>query len=255
MIAAALVSCKKYSSDPAPIPPEEKFVVERIIDHLDRTLAVYHYNANSQLIRVDHTDPVNGNNRNAVFEWENGKIIMIQVNDLAHPTFSHQVKIFYDASGRVRRDETWKEATYIGHLNYARNANGKIDHLYRDNGEPNYFISYDHKGNAVHVKELIRDSMTGEIREQFRDFLFDDHKRPDFGAGEIFQVELLPGFGTEARIEKNISRTNMIRFEGSGTQWIYTYNEHGLPATIETKWAGITTTDPMLLKLHYWKLE
>ena len=37
--------------------------------------------------------------------------------------------------------------------------------------------------------------------------------------------------------------------------WVYTYNEYGLPATIETKWNGIETLEPMLLRITYKKSD
>ncbi len=40
-----------------------------------------------------------------------------------------------------------------------------------------------------------------------------------------------------------------------GEEWVYTYNEEGLPLTIETIWGGIPTSEPMILTLTYQKIE
>ena len=85
-------------------------------------------------------------------------------------------------------------------------------------------------------------------------YIYDDKKKPDFGIEGIFQFEPLPYFGTAAVIPKNASEHNMLELVG-GDKWIYEYNEHGLPETIETKWKDVETLEPMVLNIKYREIK
>ena len=256
-----LSGCKK-SND---IKGEDKealqaspFLVDKIYDYHDRLLAEYVYSEEDQLIRRSAYDPVSYPGikiLDQVFSYTEERISHIEVINYTHPQFSHYILITYDDEGNIKRDETYKDGGIMqGYNNYIY-RNGKIDHMADDSGNENYFVGYNNTANAEQSKILMPDD--GSVANEgfitiYRNFTYDTHPKPDFGMGKVFQVEPLPGFGTEAVFEKNISGNNMLEFVG-GTRWIYTYNEDGLPETIETKWKDIEISEPILLKIKYRK--
>lgn len=230
---------------------EKQFRVDKIYNYNHQLLAHYIYDENNKLIKRITTDPVNNKSSDYIFEYENNEVKEIKYVDHDFPQFNHEKLIYYDQQGNVIRAETHQNNTVIGHTNYSYNTEGKINYLFRDNGSQNYFIDYQNSNNCKQVKLLVEDQFTGEIREIYSNYSFDTKRSPSFGIDKIFQIELLPQFGDEALIPKNISENNMTGFEESGTQWIYEYNENNLPKTIETKWKDVTTEEPMLLRIEY----
>ena len=84
------------------------------------------------------------------------------------------------------------------------------------------------------------------------DFIYGNNLKPDFGLDYLFIYDPLP-FHEEPEMERLLSKNNMIECV-DGNKWIYTFNENGLPSTIEVKWKDIETEEPMLLKLSYKKI-
>jgi hypothetical protein len=258
ILSILVLSCRKnHDVHPDIIvePNWDRYVVDKIYDYNNRVIANYTYSADVKLLRIDYTDPVNNTSSYYEFTYENTFVKSIQVVSNNYPQSNYQIRLFYNPQGRIIRDESWKNGTQVGYINYEYDANKRISNLKRDNGDKNYFLSYDGEANIKQAKVNLQDPYNGATSTQYRDFKYDTHQKPDFGLGYVFQVEPLPQFGTEAPLEKNISAHNMTEYSGSGTQWIYTYNDHNLPATIETKWKGINTDQPMLLRLQYKKVQ
>jgi len=234
------------------------FLVDKIHDYHDRLLAEYFYNESGNLVKRSTYDPVNHpgiKTTDFLFSYAEGRISRIVVVDYISPQFNHDILIFYNSTGDIIRDETYQYGNMITYKNYVY-QDSKIAGITDDSNNQHYFISYNGSANAEQSKVLIFDD--GNIGndgfvEVTRNFIYDDHRKPDFGIGKVFQVEPFPGFGNEATIEKNISGNNMLEFVG-GSKWIYTYNADGLPATVETKWKDVETTEPMLMRITYKEL-
>ena len=52
-------------------------------------------------------------------------------------------------------------------------------------------------------------------------------------------------------VYQKLHTNNMTDATSKGYRWEYTYNENGLPETIETKWVDIPTEEPMLFTITY----
>ncbi len=236
--------------------PRKKFLVDKIYDYHNNVIAVYTYNHNNQLVKRETNDPVNKTRTDYDFEYEEGRIKKIKYTDYSFPQFSHDIILEYDHSGKIIRDETYQRGNRIGFKVYSYYEDGKIKGILGADNKEYYTVNYAGTHNAVRASLLVDDG-DGSIenkgkgyREILRNFTYDGHEKPDFGIGQVFQIEPLPYFGTEATFEKNISVNNMTEFIG-GTRWIYEYNEEGLPSTIETRWKDIETEEPLLIRLEY----
>jgi len=153
------------------------------------------------------------------------------------------------------RDETYQFGNLIEFKDYSYYSDGKIKAMVDNDGVEWYSVNYNNTNNVIQAKVLREGgdnvgNKSIEYKELFRNFKYDNKKKPNFGLGKIFQIEPLPYFGDEALFEKNISENNMTTFLESGTQWIYEYNENNLPVTIETKWKDVET-EPIILRLEY----
>ncbi len=249
LVVFLTTACKKNDE---PVEAERKtFLVDKIYDYNNNLVATYEHDDRNRLIKRGGINSTSGYYLEYLFEYEGDKLSNIVYKDQSFPQFDHNIRLFYDAKGKIIKDETIQRGSIVGTRFYVYNAEGRINNIKYANGFENYFVDYSDKGNAVKVRELIRDDRTGELREQLRTFVYDDSKSVPFGIDDIFQIELLPQFGTEATFERYISANNMISFGNSGTEWKYTYNKEGLPVTIETKWKELPTAEPMMLRIRY----
>jgi len=259
-VAAGIIAgCSKDDESNSPDRgnnSQKRFLVSKIFDYNNNLRAVYTYNDNNQLLKRETKDDANNPSSDYQIEYENGKAKNIKYIDYKYPQFNHNIVLIYSTDGKIIRDETYQYGNLIGFKNYAYYSNGKLKAMVDQAGLEWYSVDYNNTVNAMQTKILMEDdgdlgNTATAYREIFRDFRYDDKKKPNFGLGDVFQIEPLPYFGDEALFEKNISHNNMTTFIGSGTQWIYEYNDDGLPITIETRWKDIDTDEPMMLRLEY----
>lgn len=236
--------------DDLPIKTEKHFLVDKIYNYNNQLLAEYIYDNQNRLIKRITTDPVNNGDSEHIFEYENNEVKKIKFFDKNFPQFNHEIIVYYNSLGQIIRDETYMNNSIVGHNNYAY-SNGKISYLYKDSGQQNYYLDFKNTQNCMQRKMMIYNQFTGQLEEQYNNFLYDNHKKPPFNIDKIFQIEILPQFGGEAKLEKSISVNNMTKYNESGTTWLYQYNENGYPSNIETKWNEIDTLEPMLLRIKY----
>ena len=95
----------------------------------------------------------------------------------------------------------------------------------------------------------------GTTQRVVYNYEYDDKPQPNFGLDYLFAFQPLPQMGTETGYARELSNNNLTKYVNSGTTWSYTYNEHGLPETIETKWKDIETLEPMLMKITYKQIK
>ncbi len=256
----AFAACKK---DPVAQPhsePQKHFLIDKIYNYYDSLIAEYIYDDQNRLIKRITMDGANKRYSDYEFEYEGDKLKHIRYIDHTFPSFNHNFILYYNELGQIIRDETYQYGRMISYRLFAYNEQGKLKAFLNDHGAENYRFIYNDSSNVI--QSVIRapgphDSSIvepGDTLDFYRNFRYDDHPKPDFGLGNQFQVEALPYFGTIASPEANLSKNNMLEFIGSGTKWEYTYNEYGLPATIQTFWEGIET-EPMILKLKYKEIE
>lgn len=249
----------EIGTEPIPVPQKKQFIVDKIYDYNDELLGEYFYNGNNQLIKRTVYSPVAYPGIKVAdneLTYTDGKITNISFIDYTHPEFNHDIKVFYDSEGKISADETIQFGRKISRRDYLYFPNGQLRSFVSEGQMENFFFNYKNTQNALEVKVLHLDDDSVVINamdkyiENFRNFVYDDKSKPDFGIGNIFQFEPMPLYGDEAQLEKNISKNNLIEFV-NGTQWKHTYNEQNLPETIDVKWKDVEVSTPMVFKIKY----
>ena len=245
-----LTSCEKDD----PIDAQRQFLVDKVYDYNHKLLSQYTYNENNQLIKRVTTDAIGSSDYD--FEYSDNRISKIEYTDYVFPQFNHIILIYYNEQGKIIRDEMYQYGNLIEFKNYTYFTNGKIKGIINTDGEENINFIYHNTNNIEQVRILTPDIFNpGDYIEMFHDYQYDNGNKPNFGIGQIFQIEPIPHFGTEAMFEKNISLNNMTENLASGTKWIYEYNEFNLPMTVETIWKESVTEEPMLLRFEYKEIK
>lgn len=256
ILALTLSSCNSNDDGQATVEEKPRFLVDKIYNYDHELMADYFYNSNNQLMKRSTYDPQNYPGQKIQdyeFEYENNRISLIKNINYTHPQFSHDIKIIYDAQGRITADETYQYGNRINRRDYTYSSNGKIKSIITLNDIENYFMDYQNTDNIMQVKLLMKggdEIANTEYREIYRNFVYDNHPKPYFGTASVFQFEPMPGYGEEALLEKNLSKNNLIEFV-NGSKWIHTYNENGYPETIEVKWKDVETEKPIMYRIMY----
>ena len=257
-LSISIAGCNKADDPPhkkVNDPPhnEKHFLVDKIYDYHDKLVGDFIYDDNDRLIKCMYRSIYEEQSTDYDFTYSANRVSVIAKTHQNFPGFNNEVHISYNADGQIIRSEIHQPGTIWGGMNYSYDANGRVKSIYSDEGDRKYFPDYKGTSNIVTVKCILKDPDWGTTYEFDRKFTYDTHPKPDFGIGNIFQVEMLPFFGTEATTESYLSKNNMASMVG-GTKWIYTYNSDGLPATIETKWKDIEH-DVILLKIKYRQVD
>lgn len=209
--------------------------------------AKYEYDVDNKLVRRIITGEMIENSQVRdlkyieEYEYENGLVSKIQYQDLTHFKFSHDICFVYNSQKDLIRKEIRMNGFMVGHTNY-HYEDGRVVSIYGDNMLPfeGDTIFYDNAGNVTkHIViypeiDILGEVIPGEfeIREQF--YEYDDSPRPNFGLDYLFAYQLIPWMGTAFPCEMmNLSKNNMIKAVSEQETYHYTYNEHGLPATIQ----------------------
>ena len=235
-------------------------IVDKIFDYNDNLLAEYFYNENNQLIK--RTTTINEGSSELKFQYTNNRITLVEYTDFTFPQFNHTILIFYNQQGKIIKDEKHHYGNIIEVNDYAYYANGNLKECRRilEGLNTVYSYIYNNTNNVEEVIALLPEFTeggvtTGNYIETSYNYEYDNGYKPDFRIGQIFQIELLPGFGTIATFEKNLSLNNMTKSITGAIRWIYTYNENDLPETIEAVWNGIETEEPILWRIQYKEIE
>ena len=119
---------------------------------------------------------------------------------------------------------------------------------------------YDNSGNIIEHIHIVPEltmfgqPIPGTAIRTVRYYEYDDNPKPNFGLDYLFVYNPLP-YTEVPDLTRALSKNNMTKATEDGYAFIYTYNENGLPNTIETKWLGIETLEPMLLRITYKQIE
>jgi hypothetical protein len=246
-----LISCDKEENK---LVNDSEHLVDKIYDYNNQLVGDYIYDDNNRLVEINmyFYDTDDGRRIDYEFEYHKNKVKTIKYIEYQFPQANHTIELTYNSSDQIVKKETYKNGNLIGRQYYKYYEDGKLKCLTDENENDNYFFTYDQINNAIQVKWLYVDVwFGGDTIEKYRNFLYDNMPKPNFGIDYLFFLEPLPGFGTEATLEKGISINNMIEYVESGTKWIYTYNDNDLPKTIETQWKDIKTLEPMMLRIEY----
>ena len=162
-----------------------------------------------------------------LLEYENGRVSkMIYTAD---PVYHYDTYFIYNEQGQLIRYENYVGGSMGQYRNY-HYENGLMVSVYIDDIPPfeRDSLFYDDAGNVTKHSRLMGIDNPRWIRDYFE---YDDAPKPNFGIDYLFMYQPFPGMGTTAILEKGLSKNNMTK--GIGETWVYTYNEYGLPKTIE----------------------
>ena len=260
-----------------------QFIVDRIYDYHDNLLAEYIYDDNNKLtkriittksVHPIRTDEMRSEDK---FEYVNGRVSKI-INDTWSYTIWHQnnhesrdkyyseTTFEYDNRGRLTRGN----GQYGQDLDF-RYENGRVVGFLYNNENP-WFITdtmfYDNSANIIkHV--IIRPELSGfgqpipgTSQRNVRNYKYDDKPKPNFGLDYLFTFQPLPqqgGIWDYANHKRLLSKNNITEALSEGYKWTYTYNENGLPATIEKLSLSCGTSglvcNPNVLKITYKQIK
>jgi hypothetical protein len=232
----------------------DNFLVDRIYDYHHNLLAQFIYDDENRLtkriittlsVHPIRTDEMRSEDK---FEYRNGRVSRI-INHTRSHTIFHQfdfedrsefrseTTFEYDSQGRLIR-RNGKD------LNF-RYENGRIVGLFKESNDP--FIHrdtlvYDNSGNIIkHIRIVPELTMFGQpipgtSRRVVHHFEYDNRPRPNFGLDDLFVFQPLPQMGNFLDYQMLLSRNNLTKATEDRHAFVYTYNEFGLPATIEKIW-------------------
>lgn len=263
-LAGLLVLSGCQKNDGVIVIPNKQFVVDKILDYNKNLVAVYSYDKENRLIKKSVTEHLGQQYQSEwaaysdEFEYKDGLVSKIIHKDVSYNQFNYETHIFYNSLGKIAKTEVYINNQQTSARSDYRYENGFLtgtvkyslgSTVYKDS------IVYNNEGNVIkYIYETPDLNMVGQPipqtkRVSVKEFVYDNHSRPNFNLDYLFIYEPLPFF-EEADLQRQLSANNMIRLI-DGSSWSYTYNEYGLPATIEVKWKDIVTTTPMLLRIVY----
>ncbi len=257
-----LSSCQK--DDQTLVEKEKQFVVDKIYDYFNDLVAEYSYDNENRLIKKSVSEHLGENYQSEwaaytdEFEYQNGLVSKIIHKDISYNQFNYETHIFYNSMGKID-----KTAFLMGNQQFPSNTNYRYKNEYltgtlKYNLETMVYadsIVYNNKGNVIkYICEYpMQDNFGNPVpktkRVSIQEFNYDNHPRPNFNLEYLFIYNPLP-FNEEADLQRQLSVNNMTE-NINGTKWIYTYNEYGLPSTIEVRWKDAKTTTPMRLRIVY----
>ena len=205
----------------------DQFLVDKIYNNRNNSLVEYIYDEHNRPIKRRSTNNLIDYKDTDVFEYENGRVSKIIYT--GDPVYHFDTYLYYNEQGQLIREEIYVGGRMTEHTNF-HYENGIMVSIYDDNMPPfeRDTIFYDHAGNVIKRTRLMGNENPRWHTDYFE---YDDHPRPNFGIDYLLMYQPFPGMGTAAILEKNLSKNNMTK--GKGETWIYTYDEYGLPKTIQ----------------------
>jgi hypothetical protein len=263
-LAGLLVLSGCQKDDVVIVLPDKQFVVDKIFDYNNNLVAEYSYDKENRLIKKSVTEHLGMQYQSEwaaysdEFVYKNGLVSKIIHKDLSYNQFNYETHIFYNSLGKIAKTEVRMGNQQTSAKSEYRYTNGFLTGTVKYSfGSTVYMdsIVYNNEGNVIkYIYESPDLNFVGQPipetkRVSVKEFVYDNHSRPNFNLDYLFIYEPLPFF-EEADLQRQLSANNMIKLI-DGSSWSYTYNEYGLPATIEVKWKDIVTITPMLLRIVY----
>ncbi len=263
-----LYSCQNNDDNEVLEVSEPKYLVDKIYNYNNDLIAEYFYDEEDKLIRKYVTEHL-GNDYEQEwasysddFEYDNGLVSKIIHKDITHNMFNYETIISYNANGKIVKAEIYKNGQQISSNSNFRYKNDDLTGTVKYNLETMIYkdsILYNNSKNVDKYLyerpevDLIGNPIAGTKITTIQEFHYDNHSKPNFNIDYLFLYEPLP-FLELADLQRQLSTSNMTEFKGQA-KWVYTYNEKGLPSTIEIIRGDGETTLPMLLRLKYRETE
>jgi hypothetical protein len=242
---------------------KKRFLVDKIYDYHDTLIAEYFYDDSYKLIKkIVHDELVESlriisRKRVDTFEYKDGRISKIKSYHLyidnakwGSDTIENTVVTNYEYDYQGNLILPGRDYIYNNNQLISTNGYEMENCFYRDT------LVYDKSSNVIkHIwvrPELnaFGEPIKGTYFADIRDYEYDNNPKPYFGIENLFVYNPYP-YINGPDWEISISNNNMTKAINDGYLWYYTYNENGLPATIETKCIGSDSKYPIMLKLNY----
>ncbi len=173
------------------------------------------------------------------FEYENGLVSKIKIQDLTHFMFSQEIHFLYNLQRELIRKETWINSSMIGHTNYYY-ENGRIVSVHSDTVEPFEFDTffYNEVGNVSKRTQVYPqmgstgNPLPGEYITRELYYEYDNHPKPNFGIDYLYGYQPFPWLGSTVDYEILLSYNNLTKAVFQHETYNYKYNNHGLPETL-----------------------
>ena len=256
------VSCEKNNGNDE-TNVRDKFLVDKIYDYDDNLLGEYFYDNNNRLIKAITTNLERDHSWKAEFEYENGR-----VSKIIHDSW-YESHFFYDSKKQLIRRELHASSMPMSEDFLYENGH-VVGIRFDDSLYDTYAYFYDNSMNVTkHIRTVSgltffpteEDPVLQETDWEFTSYFeYDNRPKPNFGIDHLFTYDPLPVYGSW---ERNLSKNNIteITLEENGryvekSTWTYTYNENGLPSTIEIKHeSSFETLKPVFLRITYKQIE
>jgi hypothetical protein len=182
----------------------------------------------------------------------------------------------------VTRSEIVLEYDALGQLTISGNSAAPADGEYKFNSRGQLvqtysyvyegivyadYLEWDDRGNVVRLirPRPLTDSdisfghgqpIPGTYKEDIYEFEYDNHPKPNFGVDGLFiwdgRFNPWPSAdGSLEQIARVLSHNNLTLCKMSGVAYRYTYNDEGLPETVQTIRLGVETAQPAIQTLIY----
>ena len=267
-LSVAAVSCEKSDEfdDNLGTGIRSEFIVDKIYNYRNCLLAEYIYDDNNRLIKKIVADTLIEPNGKIYRKWENEfEYRNGRVSKMKNYNLYIDKRTFATGEPQESRTETTFEYNSQGRLikmngellNFRYEKGHVVGSLYEnDQWIHSDTMVYDNSGNIIeHIRIVPELTMFGQpipgtAKRTVRYYEYDNKPKPNFGLDYLFTFNPLP-YTEVPDLIRALSNNNMTRATEDGYAFVYTYNENGFPETIETKWLGIETTEPMLLRITY----
>ncbi len=270
-IAVAAVGCDKSDEFDNNLGTgiRSEFLVDKIYNYHNQLLAEYIYDHNNRLIKRIVTDTLVEQSGKIYHKWENefeyknGRVSKMKyhnqyldkrfaINDLLESNLETTYE--YDSQGRLIKENGEP-------LNF-RYEDGRVTGSSYNNNKWIYTdtMVYDNSRSIIeHIHIVPELDLSGQpipatSKRVVRYYEYDNNPKPNFGLDYLFTFNPLP-YTEAAAMIRTLSNNNMTSAPEDGYAFVYTYYENGLPKTIETKWIGIDTTEPILLRITYKRIK
>ncbi len=217
-------------------------------------LAEYSYDEAGQLVKASLSEQTKQQSRQQgtesqfenLFTWKDGLMVeqfsrMQYRVDGIDGKYEHSFETAYEYDERGNLLNTGGEGLY----EYDDKGRLVQTYVYEFGGETyRDYLEWDERGNIVrHVCEGPEPGPNGaptpgSLRKTVFEYEYDNNPKPNFGLGGAFFGEGRYNpwphtANTDELMVRALSRNNLVRCEASGYGYRYTYNEQGLPATVE----------------------
>lgn len=192
--------------------------------------ATYTYDNDKHLKQITFIDSANSNSY-MKFAYLNNRIQNVSYyNDSITAPHCRTCHFAYDDLGMLQQRIVTENNDTLSVEQFEYDKNLWLRTIITDSDTNLIKAHYDLNGNITRLYVNGTDSL-----ENILDFKYDYHRKPFFNADYLFTEELYPRAFNQLTTLRTLAYNNITEFTTEGDQWIYDYNDAGLPISIEKK--------------------